>query len=289
MKGLLVVNEFLHLTKFDEIHNLLQVAFLKEGIALELKTNAQIVVEVDSDALFAYDFVLFWDKDIMLAKHLENKGLKVFNSASAIDICDDKQKTAIFLENYNIKMPKTIFAPFTYENIGYTNSNFLQNVAQTLGFPLVVKEAKGSFGKQVYLVDNMQDLCVKIAEIGAKPILFQQFIKSSFGIDTRIQVVGGKVVATVKRIGKEGDFRANVTNGGKMVAFKPSKEFEQMALYVCQILCVDFAGVDILFGANNEPIFCEINSNAHFKNILDATGINVADCLAQYIKGKIAL
>ena len=50
---------------------------------------------------------------------------------------------------------------------------------------------------------------------------------------------------------------------------------------------LDFAGVDILFGENDEPILCEVNSNAHFKNILDCTGVNVAQCILDYIIGDI--
>jgi glutathione synthase/RimK-type ligase-like ATP-grasp enzyme len=77
-----------------------------------------------------------------------------------------------------------------------------------------------------------------------------------------------------------------VTNGGKMERFSPSKAFIDMAIEACKTVKADFAGVDILFGESGEPVLCEINSNAHFRNLYDATGINVADDLADYVLRK---
>ena len=59
-----------------------------------------------------------------------------------------------------------------------------------------------------------------------------------------------------------------------------------MALKVCRELKLDFAGVDIMFGKQGEPVLCEVNSNAHFKNIYDCTGVNVADEIMEYILNK---
>ena len=95
-----------------------------------------------------------------------------------------------------------------------------------------------------------------------------------------------RVVTAMERI-NENDFRANITNGGRMKKYAPTKEQREMVLLVCRELHLDFAGVDILFGKEGEPILCEVNSNAHFKNIYDCTGVNVADHIIQYIKEKI--
>jgi RimK family alpha-L-glutamate ligase len=120
-------------------------------------------------------------------------------------------------------------------------------------------------------------------------MLFQEFIKSSKGKDLRLQVVGNQVVAAMYRYSENGDFRANITNGGKMKLFDPSEEQVELAIKCCKIIGLDFAGVDILFGENQEPIVCEVNSNAHFKNIFDCTGINVADCILEYIIKRICI
>ena len=99
-------------------------------------------------------------------------------------------------------------------------------------------------------------------------------------------MVGDKVVTAMERINQD-DFRANITNGGSMKKYEPTKEQCEMAINVCRELKLDFAGVDIMFGKDNEPILCEVNSNAHFKNIFDCTGVNVADFILQYIWEKI--
>ena len=80
----------------------------------------------------------------------------------------------------------------------------------------------------------------------------------------------------------DNDFRANITNGGSMEKYNPTKEEVKMAIDTCKALNLDFGGVDILFGENG-PILCEVNSNAHFKNIYDCTGENVADYIIEYI------
>ena len=100
-------------------------------------------------------------------------------------------------------------------------------------------------------------------------------------------MVGGKAIACVKRIAKNGDFRANVSSGGSMENFSPPAEFIKIAEKTCEVLNLDFAGVDMLFGENNEPIVLEVNSNAHFKNLYDCTGINTAEYIADYIIQKV--
>jgi len=291
----LITNAFLHTTKFTEINLWLIEAAKKSGIDLILKTNQEELALLDSKNPIAYksndinkpSFVLFWDKDIRLANYLELKGLPVFNSSRAIGICDDKSLTHLYLQRAGIPMPKTILAPMTYSNIGYTSMDFLEKIEKELFFPIVVKECFGSFGQQVYLVKNREELIEKVKEIEPKPMLFQEFIETSRGKDIRLQVVGDKVVASMYRYSENGDFRANITNGGKMKPYDPTKEQKDLAIRCCQILGLDFAGVDILFGENDEPIVCEVNSNAHFKNIFDCTGVNVADYIMDHILKKL--
>lgn len=290
INGWLVVNEFLNSNKFNEIHQWLSDAGKRQGINLILKTNSELLIDLPGNKLEeTVDFILFWDKDVLLARHLEQLGYQVFNSSEAIKICDDKSLTHLTLMNKNIRMPRTIIAPKTFDNIGYTNFEFAKEAGERLGYPLVVKECFGSFGQQVYLVNDFVELQNKIKTLGTKPLLFQEFISSSFGRDVRIQVVGSKVVASMYRHSDNGDFRANLSIGGRMKQYTPTEEQAVLAIRCCQIIGLDFAGVDILFGNDDEPIICEVNSNAHFKNIFDCTGVNVADEIISYIRNKLKL
>lgn len=292
----LVTNEFLNTQKYSELNMWLVKAAEKYNIDLLVKTNAELLVDLGGNHIIQNlievekpEFVLFWDKDIRLASFLESLSVKVINSSKAIEICDNKAMTHIALKQKNIKMPKTILAPMTYENIGFTNYDFVERMKKQLSYPIVVKECFGSFGQQVYLVHDDVELMRCIEKIGAKPFLFQEYIKSSFARDIRLNVVGDQVVATMYRYSDTGDFRANISNGGKMKPFKPTKQQIQLAVDCVKALGLDFAGVDLLFDENEEPIVCEVNSNAHFKNIYDCTGVNVAECILGYICNKLNL
>lgn len=295
MKGWLITNGFLHTTKFTEIHLWLIESAKKLGIELTVKTNTEVLARLDSrdfiqvEKVVNIDFVLFWDKDVRLAKYLEMKGYTVFNSSKAIEACDDKALTHLYLQGAGITMPRTLIAPMTFSNIGYTNLEFLKTVEQELPFPIIIKECFGSFGQQVYMAENHDKLVETVTRVGARPMLFQEFIKSSRGRDVRLQVVGSKVTASMYRYSENGDFRANLTNGGKMKPYEPSQEQIELAIQCCKVLGLDFGGVDLLFGKNQESIVCEVNSNAHFKNIYDCTGINVADAIMEYIVKRICI
>jgi gamma-F420-2:alpha-L-glutamate ligase len=229
------------------------------------------------------DFVFFWDKDIRLAKHLEKMGFKLYNSAKALEICDDKSLTYQTLADHNIRMPKTIIAPKVFDNCQISDFSHYEYVMDELRFPMVIKEVFGSFGSQVYLIHNQEEMINKIMELGSKPYVFQEFIGTSYGRDIRLNVVGDKVVASMFRK-SENDFRANVTAGGQMYKHTPTAAEEELAVRCSKLVGADFTGVDLLFGHNEEPVLCEINSNAHFKNIFDCTGVDLAKSMMEYIK-----
>ncbi len=287
MKGILVVNGFLKQEKYYEIYNMLKVSAENKGVSLEIIPSTKLVrLAIDNfSAISDVDFALFWDKDVYLAKLLERANIKVFNSAKAVEKCDNKILTYLSCLG-KLKMPKTVIAPKTFDTVNYCNLEFLKDAVDILGFPMVVKEAFGSFGAQVYLVHDINELETLVKNFGAKEFIMQEFVKSSAGKDVRINVVGNKVVCAMLRSNKN-DFRSNVTNGGIAQNFEPSKKFCDLAISACQILGLDFAGVDVMFGENNEPILCEVNSNPHFKSSLDCTGVDMSQKIIDYVLDKI--
>lgn len=287
MKGWLVVNSFLHTNKFEEIYGFLKSASARRGISLDIVRSSDILCDVE-DGFSAFskpDFVLFWDKDIMLAKRLEMAGLKLFNSASAVEICDNKALTAIALSG-KVLTPRTVIAPKTFEGVNYCDKKFVSDAVQILGLPIVIKEVCGSFGGQVYLAEDLSEAERMADKIGYKDFIMQQFISSSRGKDIRVNVVGGKAVCSMLRY-NENDFRSNITNGGKMKRVELSAEFEDAAVAACNAIGLDFAGVDVLFGADGEPVVCEVNSNPHFKSSLECTGVDLSEYIIDYIAEKL--
>lgn len=287
MKGFFVYNRFLDTEKFSHLRD----AFLAEAKLLDIDLDFfdnSISMQMLCDNKFPKnDFVLFWDKDVKLARILEDENHLVINSSKAIEICDDKSKTYICLKKENIRQPMTIISPLIFYGTVDIDSGFVDFSIRRLGFPMIVKECFGSFGEQVYMVRNKDELIKQIKKIGTKPFILQEFIKTSFGRDVRIEVIGNEAVASVYRVNKNDDFRANITNGATAMNYKPTNEQVNMAIHACKVLKLDFAGVDILFGNDDEPILCEVNSNAYPLNVQKVTGVNIINKTLMYIKSKV--
>ena len=92
------------------------------------------------------------------------------------------------------------------------------------------------------------------------------------------------MVAAMRRY-SDNDFRANITNGGHMEGYEPEETACLLAVRACQAAGCDFAGVDLLF-TENGFLVCEVNSNAHFKNLYDCTGTDTADYIMEYISSR---
>ncbi len=285
MKAWLVVNSFMDNQKFINLYELLSSAFEKQNVSLEIKTASDISLEVGQKINNKPDFAIFWDKDIYLAERLEKNGVRLFNSSRAILLCDNKILMYQELANKGIKIPRTFVAPKTFEGLNYSKRDFLNSVIEEIGFPIVVKEAYGSFGEQVYLADNEDSLKKIIDQIGYKDFLMQEFIASSKGRDIRINVVGDKAVVSMLRQ-NDNDFRSNISSGGHGEKYEPNKEYLELAVKAAQALGLDFAGVDVLFGEDG-PIICEVNSNPQFASTLKATGVNLADYIVEYILSNL--
>ena len=284
MRGWLIVNGFLKTQKFERLYTLLQNAAQKRKITLEIRTGDTLLGELQADknVVNLPDFVIFWDKDVYLAKRLTELKVPLFNGVTAVEICDNKILTVLALLKNGVKTPKTVVAPKTFEGVGYTDLAFLTNAEKTLGYPMVIKEAYGSFGLQVYLAENRNAAEKIVRRIGYKDFLMQELIAQSRGKDVRANVVGGQVVCAMLRE-NEADFRSNVTNGGKASAYTLTKEQERTAVQAAKAVGADFAGVDILFGKEGEPIVCEVNSNPHFESTLKATGVDLSEHIIDYI------
>ena len=313
-QGWLIVNEYLDTEKFLEIRKLFLSGTEKKNVKLTVYTNADFAVDLSGAVVKsrAFDesepqFIIFYDKDITLAAALEKMGYRLYNSADAIDVCDSKVKTAEKIAEYNLNckddeakilMPKTYKVPFTYENIGIKDSysfDFLEYVEKDLceagegalsgAYPMVIKESNSSFGMGVHLAGSREEAVKLICEYGNKECIIQEYLSYSSGRDYRLQMVSDKCVCAMMR-SNENDFRANITNGGKMSEYKPTDEDLSLARNVMKCLKLDFAGIDIMHDKSGRTVFLEANSNAHFKNIYDLTGINAAEKMIEYIVGK---
>ena len=281
-----IYNGSLTSDKFRDQAELLREAAERAGVKATLKKNYEVLMTLNENLEFRPDFVVFLDKDILLATFLKNTGIPVFNDPEVIETCDNKAKQYIQLAKNNIPMPVTIIAPKVYPNFTIEGSGYYEIVLAKLGLPMIIKEGHGSFGMKVYLIETEDDFYAKVDELRGVDYVFQQFIATSRGRDIRVNIVGGEIVAAMYR-SSETDFRANITNGGVASVIELTEEQKELAIRAAEAVGAEFAGVDLLFGENEAPLVCEVNAAAHIRNIYNVTGINVADRMISYILGKL--
>ncbi len=283
MKGAVVSNGFLRGTKFSEPADMLCASAESMGIRMSRLTNDELALPIgDAEsmkkALGDADFVVFWDKDVRCCENIEACGYRTFNSSECIRLCDNKALTHIALSKKGVPSLRTIACPLSFD--GYDNMSFADRAAGILGFPMVVKDCFGSFGMQVRLARNMDALR---SMLGGPPVprILQEYVECGAS-DIRLEVVGGKVVAAVRRTGPVGDFRSNCTIGGRMDIHAPDDDEVSIAIDACVAVGADFAGVDLIMTPDG-PAVCEVNSNAHMKNLLDCTGLDVSRHILEHI------
>ena len=226
------------------------------------------------------DVCVFLDKDRAAARLLEKSGVRLFNCAEAIEICDDKMLTHIALADNGIPMPDSIYAPLCYHADAKTDMFFLQKV-EKLGYPLVAKRCFGSLGSGVYLIKSFSELEEFEDNNRLVAHFYQKFIGKG-GEDIRVIVIGGKFICAMKRVNK-GDFRSNVELGGHGEKFDPDSELMELCEKTAKILKLDFCGIDVLTDNEGRRYVCEVNSNAFFAEAERVCGVNIAKKFAELI------
>lgn len=252
------------------------------GVNCEIVKNINLAEISDGKAVSGnYDCCVFLDKDKAAARLLEKCGVKLFNSASAIEICDDKILTHIALSNCDIKMPDCIYAPLCYYSDAEISDTFLNGVSEKLGFPLVAKKCYGSLGAGVYLIKDKNELRAFEENYKLSEHFYQKFIGRG-GEDIRVIVVGGKYVCSMKRK-NERDFRSNVGLGGLGEKYEADKSLKELCEKVAKILKLDYCGIDVLTDDEGNRYICEVNSNAFFAEAERVCAVNIAKKYAEII------
>ena len=212
-----------------------------------------------------------------VSRQLEMMGVYPVNESVAITRSRDKLRSLQLLSRKGIGMPVT----------GFANSpDDIQDLIKMVGgAPLVIKLLEGTQGIGVVLAETKKAAeSVIEAFLGLNAnIMVQEFIKEAGGADIRCFVVGGKVVAAMKRQGAEGEFRSNLHRGGSATLVKLSPDERKTAVKAAQIMGLNVAGVDILRSSRG-PVVMEVNSSPGLEGIEKATGKDVASMIIKFIE-----
>ena len=213
-------------------------------------------------------------------RQLQNLGVYVCNDASAIYAVKDKLYMHQLLANCKLASPKTMLAKFPIPST---------IVKREIGFPLVIKNVTGTQGAGIYLCES-EEKFVDVMELiytnnKNANIILQEFIKSSYGRDLRVFVVGGKVVACMER-SSSNSFKANYSRGGKVSPYQLTPEIEWLSTETAKLFKLDIAGIDLLFDKTGLKV-CEANSAPGFSGMEKVVGQVIAENIIDYILVKI--
>ncbi|HSX27523.1 MAG TPA: RimK family alpha-L-glutamate ligase [Patescibacteria group bacterium] len=217
-----------------------------------------------------------------IVRQFEMQG--VFTTASSIAIVRsrDKLRSTQLLARAGVGIPKTVFARDTAD---------LDDVLEQVGgAPVIIKVARGTHGNGVVLAETRKaaKAVMQAFYVEGVSFLVQEFIEESAGTDIRAFVVGGKVVASMKRQSLDDDFRSNLHQGGEGKIVKLTDEERKTAQKAAKAMGLPICGVDMM-RSDKGPLVLEVNPSPGFA-IEKVTGRNVAERIIDYVeqnaKGK---
>lgn len=215
-----------------------------------------------------------------VVRQFEMMGVFATNGSQAIARARDKLRTLQLLAQAGVGLPVTGFAHHTKDIDGLIDI--------VGGAPLVVKLIEGTQGIGVVLAENRQaaeSVIAAFRQLNAN-ILVQQFIAEARGEDLRAFVVGGRVVASMQRRARPGEFRANLHRGGTARPARLTRIERRLALEAARVLGLQVAGIDML-RSRNGPVVLEVNSSPGLEGIEGATGVDVAGEIVAFIERNV--
>lgn len=203
------------------------------------------------------------------------------NESVAISRSRDKLRSLQLLSRKGVGLPVTTFAHDTQ-----ATGSLIKLCG---GAPVVIKLLEGTQGVGVVLAETTKAASSVIEAFRGlnANILVQQFVKEAGGADIRCFVVGGKVVAAMKRQGAEGEFRSNLHRGGNASLVKISPVERTTAVTAAKVMGLNVAGVDLL-RSNSGPVVMEVNSSPGLEGIESATKKDVAGTIIEFIEKNAA-
>jgi len=212
-----------------------------------------------------------------VVRQFEMMGVFPANESQAISRARDKLRSLQLLARDGIGLPVTGFAHSTRDTEGL--------IKLVGGAPLVIKLLEGTQGIGVVLTETDTAAASVIEAFRGLEanILVQEFIREAEGSDIRAFVVGGRVIAAMKRQGAKGEFRSNIHRGGKATALKITPEERSTAVRSAKVMGLNIAGVDLL-RSNHGPVVLEVNSSPGLEGIEKATGKDIADEIIAFLE-----
>ena len=215
---------------------------------------------------------------------LEKHSVCVINSRQTINICTDKYRTALRLSDYGIRQPKTTL-------INDPEKSALAFDKLDTQMPVIMKTLRGSKGVGVLFIESEKALDSIVQLIYKQDedtdLLLQEYIKTDY--DVRVLVLGGKILATMKRPVIEGDFRSNVSQGSKPEKIELTELEIEESLKAAKAVNGLWTAVDFIPSKNREkepPFVIEVNSSPGTEGMEEASGQNISKEIIEFFAEK---
>jgi ribosomal protein S6--L-glutamate ligase len=212
-----------------------------------------------------------------VVRQFEVMGTYCVNESVAITRARDKLRSLQLLARRGIGLPVTAFA--------HSPDDTADIIKLVRGAPVIIKLIEGAQGKGVVLADTDKAASSVIGAFRDLDAYFlvQEFIEEAKGSDIRCFVVGGQVVAAMKRKAAPGEFRSNLHRGGSASIVKLTRQEIRTAQRAARILGLNVAGVDIV-RTGNGPAVLEVNSSPGLEGIEATTGVDIAGRIIEFIE-----
>lgn len=214
-----------------------------------------------------------------MVRQFEMQGVYTPIASIAITRSRDKLRSIQLMARAGVGIPKTVFSRNTADI-----DDLLEQIG---GTPVIIKLARGTHGNGVVLAETKKAAksvlqAFYLHNEDGTNILLQEFVEESAGEDIRVFVVGGRVVASMKRQSLDDDFRSNLHQGGEGTAVKLTDEEKKTALKAAKAMGLPICGVDMMRSSRG-PLVLEVNSSPGF-GIEKVTGRNVASRVIEYVE-----
>lgn len=210
-----------------------------------------------------------------VVSHYEWIGIPVVNTAKAIAEARHKFKSLRILAQHNLPVPPSL-------TVG--SATYLEQAAPQLGdYPYIIKPFYGTHGIGVMMLDTPTSLTSTVEAMCDlhKDYIIQSFIAEAAGIDVRVLIVGGNIIAAMERYAVPGEFRTNIHKGASGKQIKLTDEYKRIAIGAASALQLDIAGVDIM-KTKNGPVILEVNPSPGFEELESVSGVNIAKAMIDF-------
>jgi ribosomal protein S6--L-glutamate ligase len=211
--------------------------------------------------------------------HLEAMGVPVVNGSAAIRRAHDKLLALQILAGSGIEVPRTVLAR--------RPAQFDEAIERVGGPPVVLKLLQGAQGVGVILAETRAAAASTLDSLWGlrQDVLVQEFVSESAGRDVRALVVGGKIVAAMRRQARSGEWRSNIHRGGVGSPIELEPAYARAALAAAGAIGLDVAGVDLLEGRDG-PLVIEVNASPGFEGLEHVCRIDAAGAILDHAERR---